>query len=190
MCVCVCVCACACACVCVCVCVSVCLSVIICLVGVVFVFQLDYLDTYCLSVLNAFVLCFCIFASSAQLSMFHMERRSRNTLIIVIIIIHDCVSVPPVADWDDIGYSFVVGEDGNAYEARGWMAVGAHTYRYNRVGVGEYVEVAVGAVLDLDQYVANCPFAGVGATEGGCAVCRHYYLLAFARADLKVSADF
>ena len=39
-----------------------------------------------LSVLYACVLYFCIFTCSAQLSMFHMERRSRNTLIIIIIV--------------------------------------------------------------------------------------------------------
>ena len=40
-----------------------------------------------LSVLYACVLYFCICACSAQLSMFHMERCSRNMLIIIIIII-------------------------------------------------------------------------------------------------------
>ena len=40
-----------------------------------------------LSVLYACVLYFCICTCSAQLSMFHMERCSRNTLIIIIIII-------------------------------------------------------------------------------------------------------
>ena len=40
-----------------------------------------------LSVLYACVLYFCIWTCSAHLSMFHMERCSRNTLIIVIIII-------------------------------------------------------------------------------------------------------
>ena len=40
-----------------------------------------------LIVLYACVFYFCICASSAQLSMFHMEKRSRNTLIIIIIII-------------------------------------------------------------------------------------------------------
>ena len=40
-----------------------------------------------LSVLYACVLYFCICTCSAQLSMFHMERRSKNTLIIIIIII-------------------------------------------------------------------------------------------------------
>ena len=39
-----------------------------------------------LSVLYACVLYFCICTCSAQLSMFHMERRSRNTLIITTII--------------------------------------------------------------------------------------------------------
>ena len=39
-----------------------------------------------LSVLYACVLYFCICTYSAQLSMFHMEGRSSNTLIIIIII--------------------------------------------------------------------------------------------------------
>ena len=39
------------------------------------------------SVLYACVLYFCICSCSAQLSMFHMERRSKNTLIVIIIII-------------------------------------------------------------------------------------------------------
>ncbi|XP_033761487.1 peptidoglycan-recognition protein SC2-like [Pecten maximus] len=38
--------------------------------------------------------------------------------------------------WWDIGYSFVVGEDGNVYEARGWDKIGAHTYGHNSVGIG------------------------------------------------------
>ncbi|XP_052090799.1 peptidoglycan-recognition protein SC2-like [Mytilus californianus] len=38
--------------------------------------------------------------------------------------------------WSDIGYSFVVGEDGNVYEARGWDAVGAHTLNHNHDGLG------------------------------------------------------
>ena len=48
-----------------------------------------------LSVLYACVLCFYICTCSAQLSMFHMERRSRNTLIIIIVIvIFMCSSSP------------------------------------------------------------------------------------------------
>ena len=83
------------------ICVCVCLSSLVCMVGVVFV----YVDTVygflwvfflclvgcltptVLSVLYACVLYFCICTCSTQLSMFHMERRSRNMLIIIIIII-------------------------------------------------------------------------------------------------------
>ena len=88
---------------CVSVCVSVHLSSLVCMVGVIFV----YIDTvywfygffffFCLigcftmiiwtppvlSVLYASVLYFCICTCSAQMSMFHMERRSRNMLIII-----------------------------------------------------------------------------------------------------------
>ncbi|KAK3095508.1 hypothetical protein FSP39_015496, partial [Pinctada imbricata] len=35
--------------------------------------------------------------------------------------------------WSDIGYSFLVGEDGNVYEGRGWNIQGAHTQGYNSV---------------------------------------------------------
>ncbi|XP_071095144.1 peptidoglycan recognition protein 4-like [Haliotis cracherodii] len=38
--------------------------------------------------------------------------------------------------WSDIGYNFAIGDDGNVYEGRGWGAVGAHTYGYNRISVG------------------------------------------------------
>ncbi|XP_048454664.1 peptidoglycan recognition protein 5 [Rhincodon typus] len=38
--------------------------------------------------------------------------------------------------WCDIGYNFIIGEDGNIYEGRGWTKVGAHTLNYNRVSLG------------------------------------------------------
>ena len=40
-----------------------------------------------------------------------------------------CLSV----GWSDIGYSFLVGGDGNVYEGRGWGREGAHTFGYNSV---------------------------------------------------------
>ena len=97
-------------CVCVYLCVCVCVWSLVCMVGVIYV----YIDTvfgfyvvfFCfvflllswmfqhivwtpavLSVLYACVLYFCICTCSAQLSMFHRVRRSRNTLIIIIIVI-------------------------------------------------------------------------------------------------------
>ncbi|XP_041376612.1 peptidoglycan recognition protein 1-like [Gigantopelta aegis] len=38
--------------------------------------------------------------------------------------------------WDDIAYSFLVGEDGNVYEGRGWTRHGSHTRHYNDVALG------------------------------------------------------
>ncbi|KAG8448443.1 hypothetical protein GDO86_015511 [Hymenochirus boettgeri] len=38
--------------------------------------------------------------------------------------------------WCDIGYSFLVGEDGNIYEGRGWATVGAHAPNYNSNSIG------------------------------------------------------
>ena len=58
----------------------------LCLVGC---FSMIIWTPTVLSVLCACVLYFCICISSAQLSMFHMERRSRNTLIIIFIIYYD-----------------------------------------------------------------------------------------------------
>ncbi|XP_011497200.1 PREDICTED: peptidoglycan-recognition protein 1-like [Ceratosolen solmsi marchali] len=38
--------------------------------------------------------------------------------------------------WNDIGYNFLVGEDGNVYEGRGWDSVGAHAPGYNTQSIG------------------------------------------------------
>ncbi|ELU06479.1 hypothetical protein CAPTEDRAFT_99843, partial [Capitella teleta] len=43
-----------------------------------------------------------------------------------------------LSKWDDIGYNFLVGEDGNAYEGRGWNIKGAHAgplYNSNSIGI-------------------------------------------------------
>ncbi|XP_058811205.1 peptidoglycan-recognition protein LE isoform X1 [Topomyia yanbarensis] len=38
--------------------------------------------------------------------------------------------------WHDIAYNFLVGNDGNVYEGRGWKRIGSHTYGYNSRGIG------------------------------------------------------
>lgn len=38
--------------------------------------------------------------------------------------------------WGDIGYQFLVGEDGNIYEGRGWDKHGAHSISYNSKSIG------------------------------------------------------
>ncbi|XP_011314862.1 peptidoglycan recognition protein [Fopius arisanus] len=39
-------------------------------------------------------------------------------------------------NWQDIGFSFFIGGDGNVYEGVGWNKEGAHTYGYNKKSVG------------------------------------------------------
>lgn len=39
-------------------------------------------------------------------------------------------------EWNDIGYSFVVGGDGRIYHGRGFNVIGAHAPRYNNKSVG------------------------------------------------------
>ena len=108
-CVCVCVCVCVSVSVCVCVCEYVCVLSLVCMAGIMYVYVDTVFGFYgyfffflfnclagCLSmivwtpaVLGVFYACvlhFCTCTCSVQLSMFHMERRSRNTLIITIII--------------------------------------------------------------------------------------------------------
>lgn len=38
--------------------------------------------------------------------------------------------------WHDIGFSFLIGGDGNIYEGTGWTKEGAHLYGYNKKSVG------------------------------------------------------
>ncbi|XP_062620951.1 peptidoglycan recognition protein 1-like [Saccostrea cucullata] len=38
--------------------------------------------------------------------------------------------------WSDIGYNFLIGEDGNVYEGRGWGKEGAHTKGLNKDSIG------------------------------------------------------
>uniref|UniRef100_U5EZQ9 Peptidoglycan-recognition protein n=1 Tax=Corethrella appendiculata TaxID=1370023 RepID=U5EZQ9_9DIPT len=39
-------------------------------------------------------------------------------------------------DWDDIGYNFMVGENGAVYTGRGWTTQGAHTVGFNSRSIG------------------------------------------------------
>ncbi|XP_033220942.1 uncharacterized protein LOC117175344 [Belonocnema kinseyi] len=65
-------------------------------------------------------------------------------------------------NWSDIGYNFLVGEDGNIYEGRGWSKRGAHSPAYNAESIGICVigdftnrepnSAAIGALKELLQY--------------------------------------
>lgn len=42
----------------------------------------------------------------------------------------------PSRGWGDVGYNFLVRDDGTIYEGRGWLVVGAHCRGHNRSGIG------------------------------------------------------
>ena len=46
-----------------------------------------------------------------------------------------CFITDCFAGWDDIGYNFLIGEDGQAYEGRSWDRTGAHTRGWNDVAI-------------------------------------------------------
>lgn len=51
-------------------------------------------------------------------------------------------------EWNDIGYNFLVCEDGNVYEGRGWGKIGAHALRYNSNSIG---------ICMIGHYVSTSP---------------------------------
>ncbi|WP_411026571.1 peptidoglycan recognition protein, partial [Salmonella sp. s54395] len=64
--------------------------------------------------------------------------------------------------WWDIGYSFLIGGDGNVYEGRGWDSQGAHAgvteYNTNSIGVcmmGDFTNTmpTPAALQTLDDFV-------------------------------------
>ena len=64
-----------------------------------------------------------------------------------------------ILGWDDIGYHFLVGEDGRVYEGRAWNNRGAHARQHNAWSYGVCVmgnfmdtmpnEIAIQAVKDI-----------------------------------------
>ncbi|KAJ8020103.1 Peptidoglycan-recognition protein SC2 [Holothuria leucospilota] len=70
--------------------------------------------------------------------------------------------------WWDIGYSFLIGGDGNVYEGRGWDVVGAHA------GVTEYNSNGIGVCM-LGDFTDSMPTqAALNALESfvDCCVSR------------------
>jgi len=88
--------------------------------------------------------------------------------------------------WADIGYNFLVGEDGNAYEGRGWDRVGAHSPNYNSVAYGVSVIGSYtsrnpnAAALSVTQQMISCgislgklssSYSLHGHRDGTCTSC-------------------
>jgi len=91
-----------------------------------------------------------------------------------------------VRGYSDIGYNYLVAEDGRAYEGRQWDKLGGHTYGYNNVGVavsviGDYTSRAPNAAAQraVKNAFACAIRAGVlrsnyemfGHRDAGCTAC-------------------
>ena len=69
----------------------------------------------------------------------------------------------PDTFWD-IGYNYLVGSDGKAYEGRGWRYQGAHTRGYNNV------TVAITAIGDFENISPNLAVRQAIANLIDCAL--------------------
>jgi len=90
----------------------------------------------------------------------------------------------PDRRYNDIGYSFLVGGDGNVYVGRGWRNVGAHTYGYNEyygiAFIGEFTNVLPNddAIAAAKQLIAcgqprniSPQYTLHGHRDAGCTTC-------------------
>jgi len=88
--------------------------------------------------------------------------------------------------WDDIGYSFLIGGNGQVFIGRDWGTVGAHTYHYNSVAygisfLGTFIdhlptEKAMDAAKKLiqcgvDQGFIKADYGLYGHRDAGCTEC-------------------
>ncbi|XP_065364125.1 peptidoglycan recognition protein-like [Calliphora vicina] len=58
--------------------------------------------------------------------------------------------------WDDIGYNFLIGCDGNIYEGRGWGVVGVHTFGYNSRSIGICFIGSFSRSLPTEKALESC----------------------------------
>ena len=84
--------------------------------------------------------------------------------------------LPPAPGWPDIGYNFLVGEDGHVYTGRGWDAQGAHSQGHNSVAHGVSV---IGEFTDRMPSPAALQAFSDLMEEGVNQVCLHAYFSGF-----------
>ena len=79
--------------------------------------------------------------------------------------------------WWDIGYSFLVGGDGNAYEGRGWDGIGAFAFGYNNVSICiSFIGTFISALPPPKQIAAGKALIAEGVKLG--KISQNYKLLA------------
>jgi hypothetical protein len=103
----------------------------------------------------------------------------------------------PEHRWTDIGYNFLVDQDGTVYEGRGWLVIGAQAHKHNTTGIGvcfigrdgDVTAAAKASIRNL--YDMACAKAGRtllqrghGQLSGNSTDCPGKQLLAWVRAGM------
>ncbi|XP_026470450.1 peptidoglycan recognition protein-like [Ctenocephalides felis] len=69
--------------------------------------------------------------------------------------------------WNDIGYNFLIGDDGIVYEGRGWKCKGSHTFGYNCKSLGIAFIGTFNSVLPSEQSLKACRLLLNYASQSG-----------------------
>ncbi|XP_072286670.1 peptidoglycan recognition protein 1-like [Pyxicephalus adspersus] len=69
---------------------------------------------------------------------------------------------------EDIGYNFLIGEDGAVYEGRGWKTNGGHASNYNSISTG------IGFIGSYTNHVPNTAAQNAAKQLIACGVERNY----------------
>lgn len=107
----------------------------------------------------------------------------------------------PQRGWSDIGYSFLVDDQGRIYEGRGWLIVGAHAKDHNTSGIGVCylgynapTAAAKRSIRELYDYACEKAghkllIRGHGQLSGNSTDCPGSTLLAWVKAGMPVPAE-
>lgn len=103
--------------------------------------------------------------------------------------------------WSDVGYNFLVRDDGTIYEGRGWTKAGAHAHQHNTSGIGvcyigynKPTQAAKRAIRELYDYACDkagrtLAKRGHGQLSGNSTDCPGSALLAWVKGGMVVAGD-
>ncbi len=101
--------------------------------------------------------------------------------------------------WNDIGYNFLVRDDGTVYEGRGWLVRGAHAKDHNVTGLGcayigmnaptEAAKESIRALYDEACTKTGHALSQLGHSQVGDTDCPGTKLLAWVESGMPVARD-
>jgi len=98
--------------------------------------------------------------------------------------------------WNDIGYNFLVRDDGIVYEGRGWTVRGAHATDHNVIGIGcayigrnsptDAVKQSIRTLYDQACAMAGHALSQLGHSHVGTTDCPGTRLLAWVESGMPI----